>query len=71
MRLNRATNALKQGAAGKRCENRKTFRLSPGFTPGFYQIPTSFHQTGPIPSQIARFTSEITKPSRHHSPCRT
>ena len=35
--------------------------------PGSYHIPTIFHHTGPIPSQITRLTSEMRNPSRHHS----
>src|ERR1035438_8884379 len=36
------------------------------YSSGIYQIPTSFHHSGPIPSQMARLTSEIRNPSRHH-----
>jgi len=36
-----------------------------------HHIPNAFHHTGPMPSQITRFISEINRPRRHHVPCAT
>lgn len=36
--------------------------------PAIYQIPISRHQANPIVSQIARFTRDARKPTRHQSP---
>lgn len=30
-----------------------------------YQNPRTFHQTGPMPTQIIRLTTEMMNPSRH------
>ena len=37
----------------------------------YHHIPSAFHHTGPIPSQITRFISESSRPRRHHVPCET
>ena len=34
--------------------------------PTIYQIPISFHHTGPMPSQMIRLTTEIQNPYSHH-----
>ena len=44
---------------------------SPHRRPPAYQKPSSFHQANPTVSQMARLTSDATKPTRHQSPNET
>jgi hypothetical protein len=70
-RLALCKGAAQRPASCTRASSERVLRESVvpgGVAAGSYQYPSHFHHANPTVSQMVRFTTETTKPVRHHSP---